>query len=187
MNKFSNSLGPTSVRTNNLRQLIRKCPTLTLAVQTSPTARLHLHHHGGALSRQVLKVSKISAVPTCRRLAAPRTGAYFRSDCRDHPTIAVPLDRKNPRAWPGSPIHVFSHTRLSARRPIKPTSTKSEADPPNLRHPLSRSGMAAQRPAGRLLCANSGRSRRAWRIGQIDPKPPPGSGWLPSASIAFAR
>src|SRR5271170_4089941 len=43
MNKFSDSLGPTSVRTNNLRQLIRKCPTLTLAVQTSPTARLHLH------------------------------------------------------------------------------------------------------------------------------------------------
>ena len=133
MNKFSNSLGPTSVRTNNLRQLIRKCPALTLAVQTSPTARLHLHHHGGALSRQVLKVSEISAVPTCRRLAAPRTGAYFRSDCRDHPTIAVPLDRKNPRAWPGSPIHVFSHTRLSARRPIKPTSTESEADPVILR------------------------------------------------------
>jgi hypothetical protein len=51
MNKFSDSLGPTSVRTNNLRQLIRKCPTLTLAVQTSPTARLHLHHHGGALRR----------------------------------------------------------------------------------------------------------------------------------------
>ena len=68
-------------------------------------------------------------MPTCRRLAAPRTGAYFRSNCRDHPTIAVPLDRKNPRAWPGSPIHVFSHTRLSARRPIKPTSTESEADP----------------------------------------------------------
>ena len=129
MNKFSNSLGPTSVRTNNLRQLIRKCPTLTLAVQTSPTARLHLHHHGGALRRQVLKVSEISAVPTCRRLAAPRTGAYFRSHRRDHPTIAVPLDRKNPRAWPGSPIHVFSHARLSARRPIKPTSTESEADP----------------------------------------------------------
>jgi hypothetical protein len=71
MNKFSDSLGPTSVRTNNLRQLIRKCTTLTLAVQTSPTARLHLHHHGGALRRQVLKVSEISAVPTCRRLAAP--------------------------------------------------------------------------------------------------------------------
>jgi len=133
MNKFSNSLSPTSVRTNNLRQLIRKCPALTLAVQTSPTTRLHLHHHGGALSRQVLKVSEISAVPTCRRLAAPRTGAYFRSDCRNHPTIAVPLDRKNPRAWPGSPIHVFSHTRLSARRPIKPTSTESEADPLNVR------------------------------------------------------
>src|SRR5271166_5966409 len=129
MNKFSDSLGPTSVRTNNLRQLIRKCPTLTLAVQTSPTARLHLHRHGGALRRQVLKVSEISAVPTCRRLAAPRTGTYFRSHRRDHPTIAIPLDRKNPRAWPGSPIHVFLHARLSARRPIKPTSTKSEADP----------------------------------------------------------
>jgi hypothetical protein len=133
MNKFSDSLGPTSVRTNNLRQLIRKCPTLTLAVQTSPTARLHLHRHGSALRRQVLKVSEISAVPTCRRLAAPRTGAYFRSHRRDHPTIAVPLDRKNPRAWPGSPIHVFLHARLSTRRPIKPTSTKSEADPSNVR------------------------------------------------------
>ena len=131
MDRFSNSFGPTSVRTNNLRQLIRKCLALTLAVQTSPTARLHLHHHGGALSRQVLKVSEISAVPTCRRLAAPRTGAYFWADCRDHPTIAVPLDRKNPRAWPGSPIHVFSHISLSARRPIKPTSTESEADPHN--------------------------------------------------------
>ena len=129
MNKFSDSLGPTSVRTNNLRQLIRKCPTLTLAVPTSPTARLHLHHHGGALRRQVLKVSEISAVPTCRRLAAPRTGAYFWPDRRDHPMIAVSLDRNNPRAWPGSPIHVFSHTRLSARRSIKPTSTESEADP----------------------------------------------------------
>src|SRR5580700_2671924 len=133
MNKFSDSLGPTSVRTNNLRQLIRKCPTLTLAVQTSPTARLHLHRHGSALRRQVLKVSEISAVPTCRRLAAPRTGAYFRSHRRDHPTIAVPLDRKNPRAWPGSPIHVFLHARLSTRRPIKQTSTKSEADPARLK------------------------------------------------------
>ena len=151
MNKFSNSLGPTSVRTNNLRQLIRKCPALTLAVQTSPTARLHLHHHGGALSRQVLKVSEISAVPTCRRLAAPRTGAYFRSDCRDHPTIAVPLDRKNPRAWPGSPIHVFSHTRLSARRPIKPTSTESEADP------LSRYSLSAQIHVGRWSELDDGR------------------------------
>jgi hypothetical protein len=84
---------------------------------------------GRALRRQVLKLSEISAVPTCRRLAAPRTGAYFRSHRRDHPMIAVPLDRKNPRARPGSPIHVFSHTRLSARRPIKPTSTESEADP----------------------------------------------------------
>ena len=135
MNKFSDSLGPTSVRTNNLRQLIRKCTTLTLAVQTSPTARLHLHHHGGALRRQVLKVSDISAVPTCRRLAAPRTGAYFRSHRRDHPTIAVPLDPKNPRARPGSPIHVFSHARLSARCPIKPTSTESEADPPSIPSP----------------------------------------------------
>src|ERR1700677_1945140 len=77
MNKFSDSLRPTSVRTNNLKQLIRKCPTLTLAVQTSPTARLHLHHHGGALRRQVLKVSEISAVPTCRRLPAPRTRGHF--------------------------------------------------------------------------------------------------------------
>ena len=79
VNKFSDSLGPTSVRTNNLRQLIRKRPTLTLSVQTSPTARLHLHHHGGALRRQVLKMTKVSAVPTCRRRAASGTGAYFRS------------------------------------------------------------------------------------------------------------
>jgi hypothetical protein len=43
--------------------------------------------------------------------------------------IVVLLDRKNPRARPGSPIHVFSHARLSARRPIKPTSTESEAEP----------------------------------------------------------
>jgi hypothetical protein len=145
MNKFSDSLGLTSVRTNTLRQLIRKCPTLTLAVQTSPTARLHLHHHGGALRRQVLKLSEISAVPTCRRLAAPRTGAYFRSHRRDHPMIAVPLDRKNSRARPGSPIHVFSHARLSARRPIKPTSTESEADPNNSPSPIrARPGCATQ-------------------------------------------
>jgi hypothetical protein len=117
------------MRTNNLRQLIRKCPTLTLAVQTSPTARLHLHHHGGALRRQVLKVSEISAVPTSRRLVASGTQAYFRSRGRDHPPIAIPLDSKNPHARPRSPIHFSSHARLSARRPIKPTSTETEADP----------------------------------------------------------
>src|SRR5208282_6781769 len=117
MNKFSNSLSPTSVRTNNLRQLIRKYPTLSLAVQTSPTARLHLHHHGGALRRQVLKVSEISTVPTCRRLAAPRTGAYFRSDRRDtqrSPSRSIAIIRATS---PGSSIHVFSHTRLSAETP----------------------------------------------------------------------
>src|ERR1700691_6650051 len=100
MNNFSDSLGPTSVRTNNLKQLIRKCPTLTLAVQTSPTARLHLHHHGGALRRQVLKVSEVSAVPTRRRLVASGTEAYFRSRGRDTPTIAIPLDPNNPHARP---------------------------------------------------------------------------------------
>jgi hypothetical protein len=79
MNKFSDSLGSTSVRTDNFRQLIRKCLTLALPVQTSPTAHLHLHHHGGALHRQVLKMTEVSAVPACRRRAASGTGAYFRS------------------------------------------------------------------------------------------------------------
>src|SRR6202041_862708 len=86
MNKLCDSLGPTSVRTNNIRQLIRKCPTFTLTVQTSPTAHLHLHHHGGALHREVLKMTEVSAVPTCRQPAASGTGAYFRSHRRDHPT-----------------------------------------------------------------------------------------------------
>ena len=133
MNKFSDSLGPPSVRTNNFRQLIRKCLTLALPVQTSPTAHLHLHHHGGALHGEILKMTEVSAVPTCRRRAASGTGAYFRSHRRHHPTIAVSLDPKNPHVRPGSPIHVLSHARLSARRPIKPTSTESEADPVNLR------------------------------------------------------
>src|SRR5580658_1116106 len=92
MNKFCDPLGPTSARTNNLRQLIRKRPTLTLSVQTSPTAHSHLHHHGGALHRQVLNMTEVSAVPTCRRRAASGTGAYFRSCGRDHPTITAPLD-----------------------------------------------------------------------------------------------
>jgi hypothetical protein len=129
MNKFSDSLGPPSVRTNNFRQLIRKCLTLALPVQTSPTAHLHLHHHGGALHGEILKMTEVSAVPTCRRRAASGTGAYFRSHRRDHPTIAVSLDLKNPHVRSGSPIHVLSHARLSARCPIKPTSTESEADP----------------------------------------------------------
>jgi hypothetical protein len=129
MNKFIDSLGPPSVRTNNFRQLIRKCLTLALPVQTSPTAHLHLHHHGGALHGEILKMTEVSAVPTCRRRAALGTGAYFRSHRRDHPTIAVSLDPKNPHVRPGSPIHVLSHACLSARRPINPTSTESEADP----------------------------------------------------------
>jgi hypothetical protein len=85
MNKFSDPLGSTSVRTNNFWRLIRKCLTLALPVQTSPTAHphlhlhLHLHLHGGALHREVLKMTKVSAVPTCRRRPAPGTGAYFRS------------------------------------------------------------------------------------------------------------
>ena len=64
--------------------------------------------------------------------------------------IAVPLDRKNPRAWPGSPIRVFSHARLSARRPIKPTSTKSEADPVKMdpdSHVANESPEKGRRPA----------------------------------------
>ena len=134
MNKFSDSLGPPSVRTNNFRQLIRKCLTLALPVQTSPTAHLHLHHHGGALHGEILKMTEVSAVPTCRRRAASGTGPHFRSCGRDHPTITVPLDPKNPHTRRGSPIHVLSHARLSARRPIKPTSTESEADPHDLRH-----------------------------------------------------
>jgi hypothetical protein len=94
------------------------------------------HHQGvtfprriTALRRQLLKVSEISAVPTSRRLVASGTQAYFRSRGRDHPAIAIPLDAKNPHARSRSPIHVSSHARLSARRPIKPTSTESEADP----------------------------------------------------------
>ena len=74
MNKFSDSLGSTSVRTDNFQQLIRKCLTLALPVQTSPTAHLHLHHHGGALHGEILKMTEVSAVPTCRQRAASGTG-----------------------------------------------------------------------------------------------------------------
>ena len=52
MNKFSDSLCPTGVRTNSFQQLIRKCPTLTLAVQTSPTSHPHLHDDDGTLHGQ---------------------------------------------------------------------------------------------------------------------------------------
>jgi hypothetical protein len=79
MNKLSDPLGPPSARTNNLRQLIRKCPTRTLSIQTWPTAHPHLHRHGDALHRQVLKMTEVSAVPTSRCLAASGTGASFRS------------------------------------------------------------------------------------------------------------
>jgi hypothetical protein len=112
MNKFSDSLGSTSVRTDNFRQLIRKCLTLALPVQTSPTAHLHLHQHGDALHGEILKMTEVSAVPTCRRRAASGTGAHFRSCGRDHPTITVPLDPKNPHTRPGSPIYIFLHAPL---------------------------------------------------------------------------
>jgi hypothetical protein len=115
MNKLCDSLGATSVRTNNIRQLIRECPTFTLTVQTSPTAHLHLHHHGGALHREVLKMTEVSAVPTRRRLLASGTEAYFRSRGRDHPAIAIPRDPNNPHARPRSPIHVLSHARAYPR------------------------------------------------------------------------
>ena len=116
MNKFSDSLGPTGVRTNSFRQLIRKRPTLTLAVQTSPTAHPHLHDDDGALHRQILKMSEIPAVPTCRLLAASGTGAYFRSRGRDHPAISVSLGAQNPHARPWSPICFSSHAR-ACRQP----------------------------------------------------------------------
>ena len=111
MNKFSDSLGPAGVRTNNFRQLIRKCPTLTPAVQTSPTAHPYLHDDDGALHGQVLKMPEIPAVPTCRLLAASGTGAYFRSRGRDHPVISVSLGAQNPYARPWSPICFASHAR----------------------------------------------------------------------------
>src|ERR1700722_3654128 len=97
MNKLSDPLGPPSARTNNLRQLIRKCPTLTLSIQTSPTAHPHLHRDGDALHRQVLKMTEVSAVPTSRCLAASRTGASFRSCGRDHPAITVPQPQESAR------------------------------------------------------------------------------------------
>jgi hypothetical protein len=139
MNKFCDSLGSPSVRTNNFRQLIRKCPTLTLPVQTSPTAHLHPHHHGGALHRQVLKMTNIPAMPTRRGLVASGTGAFpaprQRSPSDRHPArpqkSARPAQEPNPCS--------FACSRLSARRPIKPNSTECEADPFNVqRHLTSR-------------------------------------------------
>ena len=104
------------VSTNNFRQLIRKCPTLTPAVQTSPTAHPYLHDDDGALHGQVLKMPEIPAVPTCRLLAASGTGAHFRSRGRDHPVISVSLGAQNPYARPWSPICFASHAR-AYRRP----------------------------------------------------------------------
>ena len=115
MNKLSDSLGATSARTNNFRQLIRKCLTLALPVQTSPTTHPHLHHHGGALHRQVLKMTEVSAVPPSRWLAASGTGAYFRSHGRDHPVIAIPLNPKNPHAGPGAQSTFFRMLALIGR------------------------------------------------------------------------
>jgi hypothetical protein len=132
MNKFSGSIRPTTVRTNNLRQAIRKCPTLAFPVQTSPAAHLHPHHHGGALRREVLKMTDIPAVPACRLFVTFRTGAYSRPYGRDHPAFAVPLHSNNPRARPRSPICVFSHTlgyrqgrrSVQTARKVRQTATK---------------------------------------------------------------
>jgi hypothetical protein len=134
MNKFSDSLGSTSVRIDNFRQLIRKCLTRALPVQTSPTAHLHLHQHGDALHREILNMTEVSAVPTCRRRAASGTGAHFHSCGRDHPTITVPLDPKNPHTRPGSPICAVSHpsayrrTRTSNQAARKVRQTQKLVD-----------------------------------------------------------
>src|SRR5271157_1517721 len=145
MNKFSDSLSPAGVRTNNFWQLIRKCPTLTFAVRTSPTAHPHLHDDDGALHGQVLKMPEIPAVPTCRLLAASGTGAYFRSRGRDHPAISVSLGAQNP--YPRAPepsLFRFACSRLSAAvHPIKPNSPESEADP---------AALLVRRETGRSTC-----------------------------------
>ena len=52
-------------------------------------------------------MTEVSAVPTCQRRAALGTGAYFRSHRRDHPTIVVSLDPKNPHAGPGAQSMFF--------------------------------------------------------------------------------
>ena len=74
-------------------------------------------------------MTEVSAVPTCRQRAHRGRGAYFRSYRRDHPTIAVSPDPKNPHVRPGSPIHVLSHARLSARRPIDQPARKVRQTP----------------------------------------------------------
>jgi hypothetical protein len=103
-NKFSGPPSPTRVRRNDSGRLIRKCPELTISVQTSPTAHPKFHGHDGALHGQVLKISEIPAVPACRLLAASWARAYLRPNRRDHPATSIPLGVQNPHSRPWGPI-----------------------------------------------------------------------------------
>ena len=102
--KFSGPPSAPRVRRNDSGRLIRKCPALTISVQTSPTAHPKFHGHDGALHGQVLKISEIPAVSPCRLLAATWARAYLRPNRRDHPATSIPLGAQNPHARPRGPI-----------------------------------------------------------------------------------
>ena len=77
-------------------------------------------------------MTKVSAVPTCRRRAASGTGSLLPVlRLRSSNVITVPLDPKNPHSRPaGSPIYIFPHARAYRRkRRSKPSSTESEVRP----------------------------------------------------------
>ena len=104
MNKFSNSLGPTSVRTNNLRQLIRKCPALTLAV-------LDIANGSPAFS------------PSRRRLEPAGLEGVGNIGCADVSTARGTQDR--------SLFPVQLQRSPNDRRPARPQESASLAREPN--------------------------------------------------------
>jgi len=130
VNKFSGSIRPTTVRTNNLRQAIRKCPTLAFPVQTSPAAYLHPHHHGGALRREVLKMTDITGCAAVSMAGRNPDRSLFPALRQRSPSDRrpAPLQQSARRAPEPNP-YSFACSRLSARPPTAQNSTKSEADP----------------------------------------------------------
>src|SRR6202030_3681295 len=72
MNKFSDSLGPPSVRTNNFRQLIRKCLTLAL-----PVSRWRCLTDGDRWMMSAVG-PEVGSCPRCRAPSTRRHSRYFR-------------------------------------------------------------------------------------------------------------
>ena len=116
----------------DLGEPIGESPPLTSSIPTLLSSQPDLQHHGCPLNRQILQMSHIPAMPTCRRKIAVRTPRGLQPRGGDHPPSVHTIGAQDLHTRSQSPFRFCCHatsTQFAFCRSSQFRLTQSGEDP----------------------------------------------------------